>query len=218
MKARGADGKHSRILKALKGSTALGKAKRRVLLAEGLEGLPEPVYLIGHRGALVGSNRAGARLMEALPQEGQHGSVGRRELSELFARAAERELGPAPLRVETLDGPRYFEIRFAPSSGGALKTAVLSDITVWKRALAEKEDLLRAIRNDQERPIAVCARCGAIKSSTGEWGSAGGLATSGIPKERLSHGLCPACLAEDLGHAGLGQSAIAAALAQQSRS
>lgn len=196
---------------------AIMKARRRSLLALGMDRLPEPVYLIGRAGKLVESNAAGAQLLGILPEEGSHGAMGRRELEELFVRAAVRELGAAPLRVETAEGSRHYEARFAPADASGYKTIVFSDVTIWKRALAEKDALLHAIRSEQERPISVCASCGSVRDNDGEWGPAGGVARSGLAPERLSHGLCPSCLAEQLGHAGLGQAAITAALAQTQR-
>jgi hypothetical protein len=139
---------------------------------------------------------------------GSHGTLGRRELDDLFHRAANHELAPAPLCVDTANGPRHYEARFAPSRSQRGRAVIFADITVWKRALAEKEAMLHAVREDMEKPIAVCAACGAIKSTLGEWGPAGGLAVSTIPRDRISHGLCPACLAEQLGHLGLTQSAV----------
>jgi len=193
------------------------RTRRRSLLALGMDRLPEPVYLINRTGRLVESNAAGNELLGLLPAEGNHGAIGKRELEELFARAAGRELGAAPLRVETMEGSRHYEARFAPADPAGYKTIVFSDVTIWKRALAEKDALLHAIRSEQERPVSVCASCGSIKDSEGDWGPAGGVARSGLAPERLSHGLCPSCLAEQLGHAGLGQAAIAAALAQTQR-
>lgn len=193
------------------------RARRRSLLAKGMDTIPEPVYLIGRMGDLVESNAAGGRLLGLLPASGSHGALGKRELEELFARAAHSELGVAPLRVETSEGPRHYEAHFAQADLHGRKTVVFSDITIWKRALAEKDALLYAIRSEREKPIAVCASCGAIKGDDDAWGSAGGLAKANLPPDRLSHGLCPVCLAEELGHAGLAQSAIAVALGQQRR-
>jgi hypothetical protein len=189
----------------------------RALKADGFECLPEPVYLIEKTGIIVEANSAGLRLLSDLPSEGDLRSVGRRELSGLFARAASRELGAAPFRIETHEGVRHYEARFAPSSICGLKAVFLSDVTVWKRALLEKEALLQAARSERERPITVCARCGAIKNAAGAWGPAGALLAANLPLDRLSHGLCTACLAEELVRAGLAQSAIAAAVSTQRR-
>lgn len=176
--------------------------------------LADPGYLIGPRGDILEANPAGRDFLEALPPRGCQGSVGRQELSELFRRAATAKLEPSPFRVEGPGGSHYFEARFGPADPEGRKAASLSDVSIWKKALAEKDLLIRAIRSEAERPVAVCARCGAVKDGEGQWSRPGALAQAGIPQDRLSHGLCQVCLAEELGHAGLGESAIADALAQ----
>lgn len=185
-----------------------GLVRRRLLVA-GFEGFPNPVFFVGHDGAIVEANANGRRLLALIPLEGERGSVGRRELVDLFARAFAHDLGTAQLRFETAEGILYYEARFGDSTVYGIKTIVLSDVTVWKEALAEKETLLHAIRAEKDRPIAVCARCEAIRDSRGEWGPAGGLSVNPQPRDRLSHGLCPACLAEELGHIGLDLSTAA---------
>jgi hypothetical protein len=177
---------------------------RRARRAEGFECLPEPVFLIDRRGRLCEANKAGRELLGALLPEGGADSLGRRELAELFVRAADCSLSPAPVSVETREGLRHYEIRFSFLGNRGMKTAILKDVTVWKRILAEKNALLANIKMQAERPLVVCARCGAVKGADGSWGDAGALSRLGLAPERLSHGLCPACLAQDLARSGLG--------------
>jgi hypothetical protein len=176
---------------------------RRARRAEGFECLPEPVFLIERHGRLCEANRAGRELLGSLLPEGSADSLGRKELAELFVRAAGCSLSPAPVSVETRDGLRHYEIRFSFLGNRGMKTAILKDITVWKRILAEKNTLLANIRTEAERPLVVCARCGAMKGADGSWGAAGALSRLGPAPERLSHGLCPACLARELARDGL---------------
>lgn len=180
-----------------------GSLARRTLRSVSFENIPDPVFLIDRGGAIVDANTEGRELLSALPVEGSHGAIGRRELSELFERAATRSFAPAPLRVDNQEGGRHFEARFGGALKGGLKTVIFADVTTWKRALTEKEAILHAVRAELERPIAVCARCGAIKSPGGEWGPPGGVETASIARSRLSHGLCPDCLAQELGKLGL---------------
>ena len=177
---------------------------RRARRAEGFECLPEPVFLIDRRGRLCEANRAGRDLLGILLPEGGADSLGRRELAELFIRAADCSLSPAPVSVETSEGLRHYEIRFSFLGNRGMKTAILKDVTVWKRVLAEKNALLASFRAEAEKPLVVCARCGAVKGADGSWGEAGALSRLGLAPERLSHGLCPACLARELARDGLG--------------
>lgn len=184
----------------------IGEAKlpaaRRGLGAAAFESLPDPTFLIDSHGRLSTANRAGRALLGALLPEGSKGSLGKRELADLFTRAAQSSLCPAPLRLETREGERYYELRAFPLgaiprgiSGRRGCTALsLADISVWKRAIAEKERELFALRSAAEKPVVVCARCGALKGSDGKWGEPGALSGLGIAPERLSHGLCPGCL------------------------
>jgi hypothetical protein len=178
-------------------------SRRRARRAEGFECLPEPVFLIDGRGRLCEANRAGRELLGSLLPEGSAEGLGRKELAELFVRAAGCSLSPAPVSVETREGLRHYEIRFSFLGKRGMKTAILKDITVWKRILAEKNALLTNMRMEAERPLVVCARCGAVKGADGGWGAAGALSRLGLAPERLSHGLCPACLARELARDGL---------------
>lgn len=180
---------------------------RRARRAAGFECLPEPVFLIDRRGRLCEANRAGRELLGVLLPEGSADSLGRRELADLFVRAAGCSLSPAPVSVETREGLRHYEIRFSFLGNRGMKTAILKDVTVWKRILAEKNALLATIRLEAERPLVVCARCGAVKGADGSWGAEGALSRLGLAPERLSHGLCPACLARELARDGLGAQA-----------
>lgn len=171
---------------------------RRSRRAEGFECVPEPVFLIDKRGHLIEANRSGRDLLGILLPEGGCGSLGRKELAELFVRAAGCSLNPAPLGVETREGLRHYELRFSFLGTRGIKTVVFADITVWKRILAEKDSLLAALRAEADRPLVVCARCGAVKDQRGAWGEAGALSRLGLAPERLSHGLCPHCLAQEL--------------------
>lgn len=176
--------------------------------------LADPGYLISPRGDILEANPAGRDFLEALPPRGCQGSVGRQELLELFRRAATGRLEPSPFRVDGPGTSHYFEARFGQADPEGRKSVLLSDVSIWKKALAEKDLLIRVIRSEADKPVAVCARCGAVKDGEGQWSRPGALAQAGIPQNRLTHGLCQICLAEELGHAGLGESAIAAALVQ----
>ncbi|MBL8965383.1 MAG: hypothetical protein JNG85_00160 [Spirochaetaceae bacterium] len=189
---------------------------RRARRASGFDCLPDPLFIIDAHGDVTEMNRAARAFLASLPLEGLGGAVGRRELAELFSRAATRELGPAPLRVEGPEGVRHYEARFSEAGPGS-KTALLCDITVYKEALAEKEALLRAVRADCERPIPVCARCGALRDEAGGWSAPGALSAVRPPLDRLSHGLCPACLAEELERSGLVQKAHVASAIRGAR-
>jgi hypothetical protein len=180
----------------------LGGIGRRTLRAKGFDNLPEPVFLIAADGRVIESNAKGKSLLAGLPLEGSHGSIGRRELGELFARAAKRQFSPAPIRVDTLEGARHYEARFAPSGDKGIKTVIFADVTIWKRALIEKDALLCAVRAEREKPVPVCARCGAIRKENGEWDSQSASASRSISRDRLSHGLCPRCLERELGRIG----------------
>jgi hypothetical protein len=172
-----------------------GRLARR---AEGFECVPEPVFLIDKSGRIIEVNRSGRDLLGMLLPEGGRNSLGRKELAELFARAAGCSLSPAPLSLETSEGLRNYELRFSFLGTRGIKTAIFADITVWKRILAEKDTLLAALRAEAEKPLVVCARCGAVKDQDGAWGEAGALSHLGLAPERLSHGLCPRCLAQEL--------------------
>ncbi len=191
---------------------------RKSLRASGFDRLPDPAFLINAKGALMDVNAEGAHLMANLPAEGNHGSVGRRELVELFSRAAVRDVAPAPLCIDTLEGAHHYEARFAPKGKDGMKAIVFSDVTIWKRALSEKDAILHAIRTGNERPISVCARCGAIKSPSGDWTAIGDGASSAVPRERMSHGLCPDCLTRELGQLGMSTAEARSAATQAKQS
>jgi hypothetical protein len=175
----------------------------RTMRALGFDRLPEPVFLIGAGGRIAAANRRAEELLEELPEAGSQGALGRQELKELFDRAARRDLEPTALRVEASEGPRYYEVRFERPCVDGMKTVTFSDVTVWKRALAEKEALLEAVRAEAEMPVTVCARCGSLKSRSGRWLLPDAGALAAIPRERLSHGLCPSCFVKELAQLGL---------------
>lgn len=171
------------------GSGVLHRSRR----STGFDYLPDPAFLIDRNGRVMEVNAAGKELLSSLPEHGQDGSVGRSELFELFSRAGQSELGPAPFKVETAEGVRHYEARFSPVPGG-LKAALLADVSLWKRILAERD---AAASSARERSVAVCARCGAYREA-GVWLDPGSADLAGIPEELRSHGLCPQCLAETL--------------------
>lgn len=179
----------------LLGKRGLGRA--------GFSGLADPGFVLSPSGDILEANRAGLAFLSALPSLGAQGSVGREELSHLFRRAAASSLEPSPFQVAGSEGSSYFEARFGPADQIGRKSVILTDVSIWKRALAEKDLLIQAIRSETEKPVTVCARCGAIKDKEGRWSPPGALAASALAPERLSHGLCPSCLNEELGHAGV---------------
>ena len=184
-----------------RGAGLFAEGAHRQRRASGFDSLPEPLFLIDGEGRLLEANEAAARLLAALPAEGSDGALGRAELAELFRRAAVHSLAPSPLRVDSPEGARHYEARFSPAGPGGLKAVLLADITVWKRLLAEKESLLARGRAERGRLVPVCARCGALRDESGAWSGPGALERAGLEPERLTHGLCPACLAKDVARA-----------------
>ena len=184
-------------------SGLFAEGARRQRRASGFDSLPEPLFLIDGEGRLLEANEAATLLLAALPAEGSGGALGRSELAELFRRAAARSLEPSPLRVDSPEGERHYEARFSPAGPNGLKAVLLADITVWKRLLAEKESLLSRGRAENGRLVPVCARCGARRDESGAWSGPGAVDRESLAPERLTHGLCPACLAKDLARAGM---------------
>jgi hypothetical protein len=187
----------------------------RRLRSVGFSGLVDPGFVISASGQILEANPAGQAFLARLPSFGTQDSMGRAELAVLFRRAAAGNLEPAPLAVDGPEGRSYFEARCGQADGKGRKALILADVSVWKRALAEKELLIRLFKTEGEKSIGVCARCGSIKDEEGHWDLPDAPASKGLSNHRFSHGLCPVCLAEELGHAGMGKSAIAAALAHR---
>lgn len=185
-------------------SLLAGRKASASLRARGFDLLPEPVFLIGARGEILDANREGQALLERLPASGANGALGREELCELFLSSIPKEPATAPLRVESEDGLRYYDVLIGPGSRDSLRTVILADVTAWKRALAEKEAMINSVRADGETPVTVCARCGSLKSRSGQWQKPEAAALLAIPRDRLSHGLCPTCFVKELAMLGLG--------------
>lgn len=176
----------------LPGLLARGAGETR-LKSRAFDALPDPCFVVDPQGRLLDANEPGKRLFDELPEEGAKGALGKAELRAIFGRAVGRRLGPSALRVDGSAEPRFYEARIADDREGHA-VLLLSDVSIWKRALAEKEALISAIASEREKPVPVCASCGALKKPDGSWGLPGGADAVGVKPERRSHGLCHRCL------------------------